>query len=113
MGKLVPAPVGPVLLNAALLAAEALPRGGVVTLSGDAEGGLVVLPEGQGAAWPAPLLSQLAGDAPEVALEAGPRRVLVPLLLALAAEAGWEVALGLAAGSGGAAAPMPLSPGQA
>jgi histidine phosphotransferase ChpT len=104
-GTMLPAGVVPIALNAALLAAEALPRGGTVVLSGSAEAGLVTWPEGQGAAWPAPFLALLGGAEPDGVLEGGPRRILAPLLLALAAEAGWEVSLGLAAGN----APPPLT----
>jgi len=107
-GAMLPAGLVPLALNAALLAAEALPRGGTVILSGSAEAGLVAWPEGQSAAWPAPFLALLGGAPPDAALEGGPRRVLAPLLLALAAEAGWEVSLGLAAGD--AAAPLTLLP---
>lgn len=107
-GAMLPAPVVPLALNTALLAAEALPRGGTVVLSGSAEAGLIAWPDGPGAAWPAPLLPLLGGTPPEDALEGGPRRVLAPLLLALAAEAGWEVSLGLATGNG--APPLMLVP---
>ena len=44
-GALLPAVLVPIALNAALLAAEALPRGGTVCLSGTAAAGLVVLPQ--------------------------------------------------------------------
>jgi len=110
-GAMLPAALVPLALNAALLAAEALPRGGTVALSGNAEAGLLAWPEGPGAAWPAPLLPLLGGAPPEEALEGGPRRILAPLLLALAAEAGWEVSLGLA--TGGGVPPLMLAPSAA
>lgn len=104
-GEVLAAAVVPVALNAALLAAEALPRGGVVTLSGSAGAGLVVLPTGASAAWPPPLLALLSGSpVPEVLAAGGPRHVVAPLLLALLAELGWEAQLGF----GPAGGPVPL-----
>jgi histidine phosphotransferase ChpT len=47
-----PAGIVPLALNAALLAAEALPQGGTVHLGGDAVQGLAAWPEGRAAAWP-------------------------------------------------------------
>ena len=88
-----PAALVPLALNAALLGAEALPRGGTVTLEGTPATGLVVRIEGRDAAWPPGLLALLAGDDLAAALRQGPRRVLAPLLLALAAEAGWALSL--------------------
>jgi histidine phosphotransferase ChpT len=92
-GGTLPAALVPLALNAALLAAEALPRGGTVSVAGSAAAGLVVCPEGRDAAWPAGLLALLGGAPASAALQDGPRRVLAPLLLGLAEEAGWAVAL--------------------
>ncbi|MFZ4408942.1 MAG: histidine phosphotransferase family protein [Paracraurococcus sp.] len=83
----------PLALNAALLGAEALPRGGTVSLAGSAAAGLVVGLDGRDAAWPAGLLALLGGGPVDVALAEGPRRVLAPLLVGLAAEAGWAASL--------------------
>lgn len=105
-GAGLPGAVVPLALNAAMLGAEALPRGGVVHLGGSAGEGLVVLPEGRDATWPVPLTGLLAGADPAEVLEGGPRRLLAPLLLTLAAEAGWEVSLGL---GGPGAAPLLLT----
>ena len=110
-GALLPAVLVPIALNAALLAAEAMPRGGTVVLSGSAEAGLVVRPRpasnpgARPAAWPAPLLALLAGTPPDEALAAGPRVVVAPLLLALLADAGWEAGFDSDDGGGG---PPPL-----
>ncbi|WP_165982145.1 histidine phosphotransferase family protein [Dankookia rubra] len=92
-GSELPAALVPLALNAALLGAEGLPRGGSVTLAGSPAEGLVVGLEGRDAAWPASLLALLGGGTAEAALREGPRRVLAPLLLALATEAGWAVSL--------------------
>ncbi len=48
------------LLNALLLAAEGLPRGGTVMLEGDPEATVVLGIDGNGAAWPAGLAAMLA-----------------------------------------------------
>lgn len=103
-----PAVLVPVALNAVLLAVEALPAGGVVSLAGD-EGGLAVVPAGRRAAWPSEIITALAGAPPADLLAAGPRRVLVPLLLGQAARAGWDVGLGFARTAEGAP-PLLLSP---
>ena len=98
-----PAVQVPLLLNAALLAAEALPRGGVVTLAGSA-GQVLLLPAGRNAAWPAETLALLAGRASlPVGLPVGPRQVVAPLLLAQAAAQGCTLALLPATGPGVAA----------
>ena len=104
-----PAPLVSIALNAALLAAEALPRGGTVRLSGSVLDGLMVLPAADlgapPAAWPAGFLALMAAQAQPVP---GPRDVLGPLLYALAAEAGWSASLALSGNQ--AAAPLLLTP---
>lgn len=104
-GPDLPAPLAQALLLAAMLGAEALPRGGTVRISGGAAG-LLVRPEGRNAAWPPALAALLAGRA-----AGGPREVLAPLLARVAAQAG--MALALAApeeGAAGAAPPLALRP---
>jgi histidine phosphotransferase ChpT len=105
-----PAPLVPIALNAALLAAEALPRGGTVRLSGSVLDGLMVLPAADlgapAAAWPTVFLALMAGQALPAP---GPREVLGPLLQSLLAEAGWSASLAL--GPGQTAAPLLLIPG--
>ncbi|MBX9698718.1 MAG: hypothetical protein K2X74_04740 [Acetobacteraceae bacterium] len=111
-GQRIPAGLVPLALNAALLGTEALPRGGVVRLGGSAGQGLSILPQGRGAAWPPSLLRALAGNDPAALLEeGGPRRMLAPLVVMLAAEAGWHAALALGAPGSEGAAPLLLSPG--
>jgi histidine phosphotransferase ChpT len=97
-GADLPAALVPLALNAALLGAEALPRGGTVLVAGDAAQGLCILPTGRGAAWPPGLAGLIAGDPLAAALAAGPRRVVAPLLAVLAAEAGWALSFALPAG---------------
>jgi histidine phosphotransferase ChpT len=81
------APVAQLLLVAAMLAGEALPRGGTVHLSPEA-GGVAVRPEGRVVAWPAALAASLEGAPAE-----GPRAVLAPMLARLAPLAGWRAVL--------------------
>jgi histidine phosphotransferase ChpT len=107
----VPAALVPLVLNAALLGSEALPRGGTVRLSGDPGRGFAVLPEGRNAAWPPGLLRILAGNDPRALLEeGGPRRILAPLVVMLAAEAGWTASLALGGPGAEGAAPLMLIP---
>lgn len=91
------APLGPALaralLNAILLAGEAMPRGGVIRVLPDpAAGRLLVQPDGPGAAWPPALSAAIAGRTEE----ASPRTVVAPLAVALAASSGLALSLVLA-----------------
>jgi histidine phosphotransferase ChpT len=86
------------LLSAALLAAEALPRGGIVRLSHNPAGAVEVLPEGRDAQWSPTLIQLLSGARLERALAEGPRRVLAPWVMAQAAAEGAELSLALSAG---------------
>jgi len=104
-----PALAVPVVLNAALLAAEALPMGGMVRLAGDAAG-IVVIPDGRRATWSTELIGALAGSGLAEMLGGGPRRVLVPLLVGQLHRAGWHAAFGFGA-EPDAAPPLLLSPG--
>ncbi|WP_135465887.1 histidine phosphotransferase family protein [Crenalkalicoccus roseus] len=109
-GGRLPGALVPLVLNALLLAAEALPRGGTAHLAGDAARGLTVRPEGTSAAWPSGLVAALADEAPAALPEGGPRAVLVPLLLALARAEGWRLSLGLSAAPEGGCPLLLLEP---
>lgn len=107
LADLEPTAVFPAHLTQAMLLAcwsamDALPRGGVIRLGGEVEGGLSVWPDGPGAAWPVGLIAGLAGD--EVPLNA--RSVAVPLLLAVTASTGIRLDLML---GGSGAAPLLLT----
>ncbi|WP_149539066.1 histidine phosphotransferase family protein [Siccirubricoccus phaeus] len=104
----VPAELVPLVLNAALLGAEALPRGGTVHVAGDAAAGFTILPEGRSVAWPAALLRLLADDDLDAAMAEGPRRMVVPLLAVLAAAEGYALSLALGVGP---APPLVLAKG--
>jgi histidine phosphotransferase ChpT len=77
------------LLLAMLVGIESLPRGGVLRLAGSPAAGLVLQPDGPGAAWPAGLHGMLAGGRPALT----PRTIALPLLEATAAEAGMRLRL--------------------
>lgn len=85
-------------LSLALLAAEALPRGGVVRMSQDEAGCVTVLPEGRDATWSPTLLELLAGGSLDQALTEGPRRILAVWVVAQAQAERHELSLALAAG---------------
>lgn len=94
------APLGPglarTLMSAILLAAEALPRGGVVRVLADpAAGQLLLLPEGPAAAWP-PWVGAALAARPDA--EVTPRTLLAPLTLAIARAAGFTLSLALSTG---------------
>ncbi len=96
------------MLSIALLAAEALPRGGVVRITQDAAGWVTFLPEGRDAAWSPTLAELVAGGEIEEALAAGPRRVLAPWAIAQAEAEGMELSFAL--GMGISVAPLRLGP---
>ncbi len=89
----VPAPKAQLVLAAAMLGAEALPRGGTVRLAAAAGGTVTILPEGRVALWPHSLLERLAGMPPTE--PDNPRALLAPWMLSLAGLAGMRVSLGL------------------
>ncbi len=90
------------LVAAALLGTEALPRGGTLRLEGGAAGFAIRI-EGRNAAWPTPHAAALGGAALDDGITA--RHVLGHWLVALAADCGWRAALGE-----GAPGPLLLAP---
>lgn len=96
------------LLNALLLAAESLPRGGRVALASTVSGTVISL-HGQNAAWPASLAAMLGGDFSWTQVDA--RHLQAPLTVLVARAAG--VGLTLAAGGPGEdAASLLIGPDQ-
>jgi len=97
-----------------LLAAESLPGGGGVALSGSPASDLVVTIAGPRAAWPDALAAWLDdAAAARAALLADPRRLQGPLTALLVQAAGMRLAPlqpGGGFGGTGAAAPLVLSP---
>jgi histidine phosphotransferase ChpT len=100
-GSQIPPEFAQPLLHAMLLGIEALPRGGVLNVSGNPASGFTLLPAGVGAAWPPGLPALIAGRAPP---ELTPRTVVLPLLAKTAAAAGLRLDLAMGAGAG----PAPL-----
>ena len=88
-----------VVLNVLLLAAESLPRGGVIGLATADGADILVTIIGVRAAWPAGLARYLADeDAAWAALD-GPRALLAPLVALLARRLGIRVSLLLSSGT--------------
>ena len=79
------------LLNLVLLGAEALPRGGVVTLAGGAGEDILLTVAGKAAVWPAGL-DQALVDPSGVSLD-NPRAVQAPVTVMLARAAGRRLAM--------------------
>ena len=82
-----------------LLAAESLPKGGVVTLGEAGPDAALVVPRGQDAAWPPELAAWMADPAPawRAAASAAPRLLQGPLTALLAHGAGIRLSFAFAA----------------
>ena len=110
VSQLAPGPFGEatsrMLVNLMLLGAEALPRGGVVRLMGEAD--IVVVVDGPAAAWPDTLLAAIA-DPLDVPLD-DPRTVCLPLVAMMARAAGLRLSLLLPPGAAAGVPPILLSP---
>lgn len=74
------------LLNALLVSAEGLPRGGAVLCAGTTGGEIALGITGEGADWPSGLAAIAAGEDPFRLVE--PRRIAVPMLALLARRFG-------------------------
>jgi histidine phosphotransferase ChpT len=85
-----------VLVNLLLLGADALPRGGVVSIAGAPPAEVRVSVAGVAAAWPAELQPALR-DPASVPLDS-PRAVQAPIAVMLARAAGLRLAMGIAPG---------------
>lgn len=99
-----------VLLNALLLAAESLPKGGVVMLGEAGADAAIIAPRGRDAAWPAGLAAWVADPAPawHAAAGATPRGLQGPLTALLAHRAGVRLSFGFPTGAfAGSAGPVP------
>jgi histidine phosphotransferase ChpT len=102
-------PLGRVLMNALMVAADALPRGGTIVCAGNPETQLLLQPVGEGAAWPRGLAGLIGGgDLLAAAQDAGPRGIAVPMMIALARRDGVAVSLLM----GGGLPLLALSPGR-
>jgi histidine phosphotransferase ChpT len=100
-----PAPVARVLVNMLLLGAEALPRGGTISLSGSPDRDVLLTADGKDAAWPPGTMQALLD--PRTAPLDNPGAVLAPLVGHLAHAAGLRVSV-LMSANPGATGPAPL-----
>ncbi len=98
-----PAPVGRLVLNLLLLAANSLPQGGVLRLDGGA-GDLIARLHGPQAAWPAGLIGMLADAATAWQALGNPRTLQAPLTALLARHHGLRLTVLLPTG------PAPTDP---
>jgi hypothetical protein len=88
-----------VVLNVVLLACEATPRGGVLTLAGDPSDGLVVQIAGPGAAWPPGFAMFIVDEALAWAALDDPRDLQTPLTALIAQAVGVRLSLMIPTGS--------------
>ena len=103
-----PPPAARVLLNLLLLAAESLPGGGIVALSGSPSHHILVTISGSRAAWPAGLGAWLADDAAAWdAVTAGARQLQGPLSVLVARTHGYRLSLLMPSGLAGDQAAAP------
>jgi histidine phosphotransferase ChpT len=98
--------MGRLVLNVLLLAADSLPRGGVLRLDGSATE-LIAHLEGPNAAWPTGLGGVLADEAAAWAALGDPRAVQAPMTALLARQAGLRLSMLMPSGAA-TTAPLPL-----
>ncbi|HEY2618078.1 MAG TPA: histidine phosphotransferase family protein [Acetobacteraceae bacterium] len=94
-----PPPVARIILNLVLLAAESLPGGGIVAVSGSPSSAILVTISGPRAAWPAGFAVWLNDEAAAwEAMIADPRRIQAPLTALLARGLGLRLSMLMPAG---------------
>jgi histidine phosphotransferase ChpT len=98
--------MAPLLLSGLLVAGEALPRGGVVRLSGDLQREIMIFPTGAGAAW-SPVVVRHAADS-ALPAEISSRDALAMWLCISAGAAGVALSLALPPGQAAAALIMTM-----
>ncbi len=96
------------LLNVLMVAAEALPRGGLLTLAGSPAGKILLTIEGPGAAWPAGFAAYLTEERQAWDAVTDARRLQAPLTALIAWSNAMPIAIMLPAGDD-AAMPPPLT----
>jgi histidine phosphotransferase ChpT len=105
-----PPAVGRLVLNLLLLAAESLPKGGVLRLDGGSDD-LIARLIGPSAAWPAGLLGMLVDGATAWQALADPRTMQAPLTALLAHHHGLRLTALVPSGSPTTAPPLRLTAG--
>jgi histidine phosphotransferase ChpT len=103
-----PPAMGRLVLNLLLLAADSLPRGGLLRLDGNAEN-LIARLDGPNAAWPPGMAGMLADEAAAWAGLTEPRSAQAPLTALLARHDGLRLSFLLASGPATPAPPLRLS----
>jgi histidine phosphotransferase ChpT len=103
-----PPAAGRLILNVLLLAAESLPGGGIVALSGSPASNLLVTIAGPRAAWPPGLAAFLSDEAAAWAAATSARGLQAPLTTLIARRDGAKLSLLMPAGAGNDAALPPL-----
>lgn len=103
-----PPPAARVILNLVLLAAESLPGGGIVALSGSPGGSILMTISGPRAAWPAGFAICINDEtAAWEAMMIDPRRLQAPLTALFARGYGFRLSMLMPAGPMGEAEPLP------
>jgi histidine phosphotransferase ChpT len=105
-------PASRVVLNILLLAADGLPRGGIIALSGSPASNILITISGPRAAWPPAFRTFLVDEAAAwQAVTAGPRHMQAPLTALLARGLGYRLSILMPVGAGvdGNASPLLLS----
>jgi histidine phosphotransferase ChpT len=96
------------VLNVLLVAAEAMPRHGVLALSGDAASHVVARISGPNAAWPAGFALCIVDEAEAWAALGDPRHLQAPLTALIARARGMRRSLMMASGTSAGDSPPPL-----
>lgn len=99
---------GRLILNVLLLAAESLPGGGIVALSGSPASNLLVTIAGPRAAWPPGFGACLTDEAAAWAAAISARHLQAPLTALIARQHGIRLSMLMPAGAGNDAALPPL-----
>ena len=99
---------GRLLLNVLLLAAESLPGGGIVALSGSPANNVVVTIAGPRAAWPPRFWACLTDETAGWATAITARHLQAPLTALIAREHGIRLSMLMSAGAGSEASVPPL-----
>jgi histidine phosphotransferase ChpT len=88
-----PGPMARILLNVLLVAAESLPHGGTISVSGEAGAEIIVAIGGRGAAWPPGLPGWLTSPSVALAATDDPRQLAGPLMALFAGTEGVKVSI--------------------
>jgi histidine phosphotransferase ChpT len=108
-----PGAMAKLVLNVLLLAIEALPRGGVLSLSGEAASGVVAQIAGTDAGWPAGFAACIADETQAWAAIGRPRDLQAPLTALIARSLGLRLSLMMGPSPATKGAPPPLFLGPA